>query len=443
MLAIPRSYPARAILVVALAMAGATGLVRLNERWAAAPVTPKSVVALRHENHAEAVRNLDAEIVGVRDMVAHRHDDWLTRERLALLLMDRAQLTGDFTDLSEAHAVLDRAFANAPAVGGPHMTAAILALSLHRLGTAERMLAAIDRYAVPPDPGTRAAMQALAGDIAFYRGRYATALTDYQASRASGGTIDHRLGIFWSRLGQPDRALAAIDAAVHAPGVQARGLAQLALLRGTIELQRGRWDAADSAFAEADRRFPGWWLVHAHRAQLLALRGRTDEALQAFEVLAARNDDPMLADAVASLYRARGDYGRTELWAKRAGAGWTARLALLPEAAAGHAAEHELAFGTPARALDLARRDFADRPHGATAIALGWALIAANRPAEALRLIERVNASSWQSAEQHLVAARAHALLGDSDAAEAEQDKALAINPHALDPGATLLWYGH
>jgi hypothetical protein len=105
--------------------------------------------------------------------------------------------------------------------------------------------------------------------------------------------------------------------------------------------------------------------------------------------------------------------------------------------------EHELAFGTPARALALARQDFASRPYGATAIALGWALIANNRPAEALRLIDAVNNSSWQSAEQHLVAARAHGLLGQSEAADAEQDRALGLNPHALDPNATLLWYGH
>src|SRR5207237_6264158 len=134
------------------------------------------------------------------------------------------------------------------------------------------------------------------------------------------------------------------------------------------------------------------------------------------EALAVRNEDPALRDAIASLYRAKGDYARTQLWAGRAARGWAERLRIFPEAALGHAVEHELAFGTPARALAFAQQDFALRPHGATAIALGWALIANNRPAEALRIIDAVNRSSWQSAEQHLVAARAHALLGDSDA---------------------------
>ena len=176
---------------------------------------------------------------------------------------------------------------------------------------------------------------------------------------------------------------------------------------------------------------------------MLALRGQQREAIRAFETLTAHSDDPMLCDALASLYRAGGDYVRAKLWADRAGAGWAERLKLIPEAALGHAVEHELAFGSPARALDLARRDFALRPHGATAIALGWALIAKNRPADALKLIDAVNGSSWRSADQYLVAARAYALLGRGDAAQAAQDQALAINPRALDPNATLLWYGH
>jgi predicted Zn-dependent protease len=118
-------------------------------------------------------------------------------------------------------------------------------------------------------------------------------------------------------------------------------------------------------------------------------------------------------------------------------------LRLLPEAALGHAAEHELAFGTPARALALAQRDFALRPHGATAVTLGWALVANNRAAAALRLMSAVDRSSWRSTEQHLVSARAHALLGQGNEARAAEASALAINPRALDENAALLWFGH
>ncbi len=420
-------------------------LVRAVEKWwiGAPPERPIRQSSAGEPDYPRTIAYIDRMIAGLKPLAAQRDDDWIMQERIAHQYVARARLTGDFNDYDQAQRALGKGFTMAVPGAGPHLTQAALALSIHRLGAASRMLDAIDHYVVQPEAEIRAGATALRGDIALYRGKYAEALAEYHKLSADGERPDQRLAIFWSKMGRPEEAIAAVKRVERNGLVPGDALAQLALLRGTIELQRGDWDAAEAAFAEADKRFPHWWLASAYRAQMLALRGKHAEATRAFEALAARNGDPMLADAVASLYRARGDYARTELWAKRAGDGWAARLKLLPEAALGHATEHELAFGTPARALDLARRDNALRPHGATAIALGWALIANNRPAEALKLTEQVNASSWQSAEQHLVAARAHALLGDSDAAEAEQDKALAINPKALDPNATLLWYGH
>src|SRR6185312_13723885 len=178
-------------------------------------------------------------------------------------------------------------------------------------------------------------------------------------------------------------------------------------------------------------------------AQMLALAGKRREAIARLEAIAAANPAPEVMDELAALYRSQGDYPRSRLWSDRAGAVWETRLRQIPEAAWGHAVEHYLAFGEPARALDLAQRDYAARPYGTSAIALAWALIANNRPAEALRTIQAVLASPWVSADQHIVAAQAHALLGQSDAADAEQQQALAINPHSLDADSALIWFGH
>ncbi|HYZ47669.1 MAG TPA: hypothetical protein VE567_02120, partial [Sphingomonas sp.] len=442
MLALARPLQARALAWAVAASLAVFALARLFAP-APAPETPIRQSSAGAPTYASALAQIDRQLVGLKQLAGSRPDDWLMQERVAHQLMGRARLTGSFAAYAAAQRVLDSAFASATPGAGPHLTQAALALSLHRLGLAERMLDAVDRYAVAPEAEVRAGATAMRGDIAFYRGHYRAALEAYRAMSAAGDRPDQRLAIFWAKTGRPDDAIAAIKRIERGGLVPGQALAQLALLRGTVALQKGDWDAADLAFSEAEKRFPGWWLAEAHRAQMLALRGRHAEALRAFEALAARSDDPALRDAIAGLYRARGDYARTELWAGRAAQGWAERLRLLPEAAIGHAVEHELAFGSPARALDLARRDFALRPHGATAIALGWALIANNRPAEALKLIGAVNRSIWVSAEQHLVAARAHALLGQSDAAQAENDAALAINPHALDPNAALLWYGH
>lgn len=437
-----RALPLRALIWLAAAALAVFALTRLLEP-APAPEPAIRQSSAGGATFDDALAQIDAKLAGLRQLAAANPEDWLMLERLAQQLMARARLTGSFADYAEAQRALDRGFASATPGAGPHLTQAALALSSHRLDLAEKMLDAIDRYAVPAEAEVRAGVLAMRGDIALNRGQYRAAEARYRELSTAGERPDQRIAIFWARTGRPEDALAAIRRVERAGLMTGQSLAQLALLRGAIALQSGDWDAADAAFFDAERRFPGWWLTGAHRAQMLALRGRTDEAIAGFTKLTARNDDPSLRDALASLYRARGDHARTTLWAARAGVGWAERLRLLPEAGLGHAAEHELAFGTPERALALARRDYLLRPHGATAVTLGWALIASNRPAEALRLMAAVDRSSWRSAEQHLVAARAHALLGQGDAARGQEAKALRINPRATEPSAALLWFGH
>ena len=98
-------------------------------------------------------------------------DQWLMHEILASELLARAQLSGSYEDYAAAQRALETAFTVAVKGSGPHMMRASLDFSMHRLAGAESQLAAIDRYAVPPDPGDRAEIAAMRGDIAFYRGR--------------------------------------------------------------------------------------------------------------------------------------------------------------------------------------------------------------------------------------------------------------------------------
>jgi tetratricopeptide (TPR) repeat protein len=393
----------------------------------------------------EALARADGLLTGAEHLAQARGGEWLLQDRLANILIERARLTGSFDDYAAAQQALDRAFATAPAGSGPHMTQAALAFGLHRLAAAEAALNAIDHYAVPAEAEVRTEVAATRCDIAFYRGDYAGALRRCRGSAGREETGDaFRLAVYLGKTGHPDEALKSLDRAqrdMRFPTAQ--GLANLDLLRGAIELQRGAWDRASADFARADRVFPGYWLTEAHRAQMLALAGRRAEAIARFEAIAARARSPEVMDALAGLYRAQGDYPRSKAWSDRAGAAWRTRLQQIPEAAWGHAIEHELAFGDPSRALDLAQKDYAARPYGASAIALAWAYVATGRPADALRVIDKVQTSSWVSADQHIVAAQAHALLGQSDAADAEQQKALAINPHSLDRDAALIWFGH
>ena len=106
----------------------------------------------------------------------------------------------------------------------------------------------------------------------------------------------------------------------------------------------------------------------------------------------------------------------------------------------GHAAEHLLQFGDPARALDLARRDHALRPYGDSAALLAAALLANRRPAEALAALGPTLQSGWVTAEPHTLASRAHAQMGQARQAAIQRRAALAIDPHSFDPSPGSTW---
>jgi tetratricopeptide (TPR) repeat protein len=444
--ALLRSPPLRRAILLALVTAGLL--------WAAYALFGPSSASRSHEarrtpasgaplNYAQALSRADESLAGGQALARTRADEWMVQEKIANAYMSRARLTGSFDDYAAAQAALDRGFAHAPRGGGPQLTQAVLAFSLHRLDRTAAAVEAIDRSAVPPEVEIADEAAAMHGDLAFYSGRYAEALRFYRGRKPSDES-SFRMAVYLGKTGQTDAAMATIDRmeqAMRFPGAQV--LANLDLLRGGFELQRGRWDAASRDFARADQVFPGYWLTQAHRAQMRGIAGDRAGAIAAFEAIAGRIESPEVMDALASLYRAQGDAVRSREWADRADAVWEQRLKLLPEAAYGHAVEHYLAFGDPGRALDLALKDVAARPYGTSQVALGWAWLANNQPAQALRAVAPVMGSPWESAEQHLVAAQAHALLGDSEAADAEQQKALAINPHALEPAGALIWFGH
>jgi len=395
-------------------------------------------------SYAEALARLDRAVeTAMRSQRAHPRD-WQAAGRLAEALLSRARLTVSFGDYAAAQAMLDRALAAAPEGTAPYQSQMALDLAIDRLDRAAATADAIGRFAVVA-PAMREAAALTRGDIVFYRGDYARALALYQRS---GGTADDRerllrIANHHARTGKSDEALALIDRAEGASQhPDARYLADLAMKRGTIELRRGRWTEAGHHFDRAARLLPGWWLAEAYRAQMLALGGHRRQAIAALLRVARSSASPVAMDALAALYRAAEDRDRSNFWADQARMIWNERLRQFPEATYAHAVRHILAFGDPAAALDLARRDHANRPHGATATALGWALIATGDPAGALAIIDPVLRSPWVSAESHLAAAQAHLLRGRIDQAEAEREAALRINPRATQPTAALLWFG-
>lgn len=397
-------------------------------------------------NVQEALVEADRQIALGRERVRAAPGEWANEETLARGLVARAGLTGNYTAWAEAKALLDAGMASAPKGAGPIVADATLALSTHRLDRAESDLTLLKRMAVPPDRVQRAGMAGLEGDIAFYRGDMAAAARFYAKGAQYGGgpVIDWRRAV----LAQAQARFADADAALlravqgerrHSPQL----LAQAALRLGGNALAQGKWAAADQWFARADRLFPGYWLTAVHRAQAVALQGDTAAGARQMAAVADQSGIAEAMDAAAMYYRFLGQREPSRYWASRAAALWQQRLALLPEAAYGHALEHELAFGEPARALDLAQRNVATRPYGESRLLLASALLMNNRPRDALAQLQRAEASGWRSASLYALRAEAAALAGDTDLSETAREQALALNPRIFDPRIALVWFSH
>ena len=385
---------------------------------------------------AEALARAEIGVVAAKARVSARPGDWVFYEGLSRSYSTRARLTGSFDDYAAAQAALDRAFALAPAGAGPHLTQAALHFTLHRLDAAERGLDAIDRYAVPPDPLERAEALALRGDIAFYRGDLKAAEAFYRRADAlePGAGTAFRWAVYFTKTGRPETAERFFDAAVAAsPSPTPQFRANVELQKGVLYLERGRWDRALTFFRRADALFPGYYVIEEHIAETLALKGQAAEAEALYAGIVQRTGNPEFMDALAALAQARGDRVAVAAWRSRAAAEWERRLALLPEAAYGHALDHYLSAGDPARALDIARRNHAARPYGDAKVQLAEALLRNGQAGAARRTIEPVLKTDWSTAQLHGVAAQVYGAVGDRRRSAQERARALAINPHELD----------
>lgn len=383
--------------------------------------------------YAEAMQRSDVAIANAAKAAEAGSDQWLMHEIHASELMARAQLSGNYDDYAAAGRALDAAFAVAVKGSGPHLMRAAFDFSMHRLAGAEAQLAAIDAYAVPPDPGDRAEIAGLRGDIAFYRGQYDKAWALYdQADALVPGSTHFRRAIFAARTGDVDGAdayFAQAERAYRSPTPQTRGY--MALQRGILDLDRGRLDDAMAHFREADRLFPGRWLVEEHIAEVLNLQGKTAEAAKLYRGIVQRTGQPEFIDALAAIAQARGDKAEAQRLYARSSAVWARRLKLFPEATYGHAIDHCMARNDWPCALRLAEANHKARPYGEAKIALARALLGNRRTDEARALIEQTLATRWRTPDLHSTAADIYAASGMTQKAAAQRKLARAMNPLA------------
>ncbi len=381
-----------------------------------------------------------------REKVARGPEDWLAHAMLARALMDQATLTGDFAEIVKAQASIEHAARLAPPGSGPFLARAHTAMGAHRLEVAESALDGYVQRAVPGSEEERAEALAIRGDIAFYRGSIAEAERHYAEAEALApisGTA-YRQALAAKARGEFDEAERLFVRAIARNQERVpRDVANIVIQLGALDQARGRYEEARAHFIEANEMFPGYWLIEAHLAQADYLTGRTGSALQRLEAMLNAQQPINVTELYALLLQAEGREHDAMRLIHPVTALWDNRLRILPEAAYGHAIEHHFAFGSSARALELAARNLRLRPYGEARLLMAEAYLSNNRPADALQQVRMARQAGWLSAPQ--LRAEVHALeaLGRHSEAEAIRGEAEAINPYVFDQVSELVWFSH
>ena len=349
---------------------------------------------------------------------------------LVSLYTERARLTGNYDDYGRAEDLLVRVQAQFKPTENLCMARARLNFSLHRLALAKDALNGCPRLAgTVEDLGMRA-------DIAFYSGRYKDAGIIYRALVNQVGTPQTyvQLALYSAKTGSPGEASALMEAAEKRyHGGSAVMESWLALQRGLIELDRGRYEDARALYALAEERLPGYWLNEEHLAEVARFNGDTPGAKQIYERVVRQTGAPEYLDALGSIEAGAGNAQISMELFHRAEAIYSERAKRFPEAIAGHALAHYLsAAPQPVKALTMAEANFRNRPYGDAAIALAKAHLLNAKPKAAARLLEQQIAQGWDTAETYWILSLAAKAAGDTARAKTASLEASRRNPHSV-----------
>jgi tetratricopeptide (TPR) repeat protein len=306
------------------------------------------------------------------------------------LLLDRAQLSGDYADYARAQAHLDAAFTKqTAAAAGPHPAAVSLDLALHRYDAAEARI-----------PFLRSSAESQAA-LDFERGNYEAAGEVIERLAKSNQPVHlSRLAIYKWKTGDFDEAERLLDEAESRyHGRFHRPEAWYHLHRGIFDLERGRLDDALVHYEAASEKLAGYWLIDEHVAEIRLLKGELDEANRLYTDLVARTGNPEFMDALAETLEQQGKPDEAKAMVARARAAYDERLKQFPEATWGHALDHWLRWEDPAEALEMAEKNHKNRPNGDAKLALARALAKVGRVDEARKVVAEVQASPFNTPE--------------------------------------------
>lgn len=415
--------------------------------------TPKTPVVKKdtHEHHhtPKAVKDLTAEAVKkhlneVKFFTARsakQPTSTFDFQKLAQAHMALAALTGNVEHYKSADAALKKAFAtDKNPKTGPFLTRAAYAYSVHDIKQAQsdadtakkqRMLSDIDKRRI----------LAMDADLHYHRGELPAALEKYRALIKQSPTSANiaKLGNYYKNTGQLPLARQTFDDAIMAADKENNPLqhAWTMLMRGIVDLDSGNIDKAMGYFNRANKRFPGWYLIREHLAEVLAAKGLLPQSEKLYIQVLKTTPNGEFMDALADVYEEMKKPEDAKKWRAKAKEAYERDLKLVPSSAYGHALDHYLT-NDKTRALELAKANHALRPGMDAKLKLAQAHMLHKQDAKALALVNTILKSPFSTAELHATAYVLFTRAKQADKAKAQKAKAIALHPDAIKDASWL-----
>jgi len=237
-----------------------------------------------------------------------------------------------------------------------------------------------------------------------------------------------RVSYFRELHGDLRGAVAAMQLAVSAGSGTAENTAYVQALLGDLEFARGRVPAASLAYRQALALVPGYPPAAVGLARVESARGELGAATRRLTRVVARLPLPQYVVALGETEQAAG---------RPAGARRDLALVRVEQrllAANGVNTDVDLALfeadhGSPARAVTLARRAWAEAPSVRSADALGWSLTRAGHPRTGARWARRALRLGSRDAMFLFHAGMAARGAGERAQARRLFARSLALNP--------------
>ena len=369
-------------------------------------------------------QDLDATITALQDTLRRLPEDHVSWAYLSLAYVEQARVTGLATYYDKADEAVSRSLSIAPDENFPAL-GALGAIAAARHDFAGALDNADQALAINPRDLTALAVRV---DALTELGRYADQLRAVRTADRlrPSTTIAARYAYAYELRGDLDRAGDVLRRAATSGSLPDK--AYPLTLRADLLRKQGRLQASDRTLATVRQILPTYLPALVSSARLKTARGDLEGAVRTWESVVAQQPLPEYLTELGELLK---HLGRTEESEAQFAVVRTT-IELLDASGVGtdlETALFEADHGSPERAVEQARAEWARRTSVHVADALAWALHRAGRDTEALPIARAATRLGTPEARFWIHRGTIEAALGMTDVARAHLRRGLATDP--------------